>query len=88
MVVQFEKGEIRRLEWSVCAEESTIVITGTNWKLINKDNLTMVDEGACEIDGRKLTAIVSFPQTGRYDVEITATIPPEIVIERLSVTVV
>lgn len=85
----FEKGEVRKIEYSVCSSPSneSLVITQASWKLIGP-NGEVVESGTCDVKERKISMLIAFQVSGSFTLEVTTTIPPETIIDRMLVKVV
>lgn len=85
----FEKGEVRKFEYSVrtSPENNSLVVTAASWKLIGA-NGEVVNNGVCEIAGTLISTIIAFQSTGVFTLEVTATVPPETIIDRTLLKVV
>lgn len=79
----FEKGEVRKFEYSVRASPSNdnLVVTAASWKLIDA-NGEIITNGICEISGTLISMLISLQSTGVFTLEVTATVPPETIIDR------
>ncbi len=85
----FEKDEVRKFEYSVRTTpvNDSLVVTAASWKLIDS-NGDIVNNGICEITGKLISMLISFPFAGAFTLEVTATVPPETIIDRTLVKVV
>ncbi len=85
----FEKGEVRKFEYSVRTSpvNDSLVVTAASWKLIGA-NGEIVNNGVCEISGKLISVLISFQYTGVFTLEVTATVPPETIIDRTLLKVV
>lgn len=84
---EFLLGEEKWLEFKVRArrEGDTLVITRAGYVLTR--GAEAVDAGDCEIDGPVVRALISPPAAGVYTFELSVTIPPETIKERVVVRV-
>ncbi len=85
----FEKGEIRKFEYSIRTSPATdiIVVTTANWKLLGCKN-EIICSGVCDISGTIISMLVSMQKAGTFTLEVTATVPPETIIDRMILRVV
>lgn len=88
--IVFEKGEIRKIEFIVrsSVKSDGIIITEAKWKLTDAGKKNIVAEGTCEINSDIISALVNFDTKGIFYLDVIAIIPPETIIERITVRVV
>ena len=88
--LQFEAGEVRRIEYKAQSTkpEESLVIAWAKWELKDPKTDLVIDFGKCEIDGVNIISLVPLMNEGKYIFELTARIAPEIVKERLDIRVV
>lgn len=86
----FEKGEVRRFEFTARSQKPNdpVVITSAAWALYNTETDALAAKGAGEVVRNTISVLVPFETEGKYMLEVTATIPPEIVKERIEMRVV
>lgn len=85
----FEKGEVRKFEYSVRTTpvNDSIVVTAASWKLIDS-NGDMVNNGDCDVSGTIISMLITLQSAGFFTLEVTAMIPPETIIDRILLKVV
>ncbi|MBR3767513.1 MAG: hypothetical protein IKL10_04645 [Clostridia bacterium] len=85
----FEKGEVRKFEYSVRTSPSTdtLVVTSATWKLLGCKG-EVISSGVCDISGTNISMLVSLQKTGTFTLEVTAIVPPETIIDRTLLRVV
>lgn len=88
--ITFKKGEIRKLEFLVrsSVKNDGIIITDAKWQLTDAGKRLIVAEGCCDINSDSISAVVSFDTKGMYYLDVIVVIPPETIIERITVRVV
>ncbi len=63
---------------------ASVVVTAASWSLVGDDvELT----GNCEIAGRSVRALITPPAAGKYTLTVSATVPPETIINKTIITV-
>ena len=84
---EFYLGEEKWLEFKARPrrEGDTLVITRAGYTLTDAQGAAQT--GDCEIDGPVVRALISPPAAGVYVFELSVTIPPETVKERVVVRV-
>lgn len=88
--LQFEPGEVRRIEYKAQSNkpDETIVIAWAKWELKDPKTEIVIDFGKSEIDGQTIISLVPLMNVGKYIFELTVKIAPEIIKERLDIRVV
>ena len=88
--LQFEAGEVRRIEYKAQSnkEGETIVITWAKWELKDPRTEHVIDFGKSDIDGVTIISLVPLMNEGKYIFELTVKIAPEVIKERLDIRVV
>ncbi len=86
----FEAGEVRRIEFRAKSRDpfETMVITQAEWTLRSIRTEETLASGSAEIRGDRIMSLVPLIDEGRYIFELTATIPPEVIKERIDIRVV
>ncbi len=86
----FEAGEIRRIEFRAKSRRpwETMVIASATWKLWDAKTGEQISEGRSEIKNDSIISLVPLLEEGRFIFELTATITPEVIKERLDIRVV
>ena len=86
----FEAGEVRRIEFRAKSRDplETMVITGAEWTLRGFQSQEPLASGRAEILGDRILSLVPLTEKGRYLFELTVTIPPEVIKERIDIRVV
>lgn len=85
----FEKGEVRKFEYQLRSStvNELLVITAASWKMLSGKG-EIISSGVCDISGTTVSMLVSMKYTGTFTLEVTATVPPETIIDRMSLRVV
>lgn len=84
---EFLLGEEKWLEFKARPrrEGDTLVVTGASYTLTNEGGTT--ETGECEVERNIIRALISPPAAGVYTFELSVTIPPETIKERVVVRV-
>lgn len=85
----FEKGEIRRFEFTARSQKphDTVVVTSAKWSLVNLETEQEEASGIGDIIQNTISVLVPFNVPGKHMLEVTAVIPPETIKERIELKV-
>lgn len=85
----FEKGEVRKFEFTARSQKPNdmVIVTSAKWTLFNLENNSEEASGVGDILRNTISVLVPFYVPGKHMLEITATIPPEIIKERIEMKV-
>lgn len=73
----FSLGEVRQVGIEVIGENQDFTIETADYEILTKDN-TVVESGSATIDVHKILTLFSANEIGRFCVEFTYRIGPEI----------
>lgn len=90
--IDFYQGEVKQVTAVVKAKNpyDTVVVTSAKYSLTSAEcdkEKTEVESGECEIDGNKLTILLSTEECGVYELKITVNVGRETIIQKAYVYV-